>query len=138
MGLGHVLLQAGMVGFRVQALYTDVPMSVRTSEGCTACFQSLLGVKQGCPLSPTLFGLYIDDLPAAVLREAGADLPRLGDGWRVPPLLYADDLVLMATSAAWLQAQLDKLEAFASAWGLTVNAGKTKVMVVESMQRRWP
>ena len=44
----------------------------------------------------------------------------------------------MATSAAGLQAQLDKLEAFASAWGLTVNAGKAKVMVVESMQRRRP
>ena len=42
------------------------------------------------------------------------------------------------TSAAGLQAQLDKLEAFAYAWGLTVNAGKTKVMVVESMQRRRP
>ena len=80
-------------------------------------------------LSPTLFGLYIDDLPAAVLREAGADLPRLNDGWWVPPLLYADNLVLMATSAAGLQAQLDKLEAVAYAWG--------KVMV-ESMQRRRP
>ena len=37
------LERAGVGGWclrAIQALYTDVPMSVRTSEGCTACFQS--------------------------------------------------------------------------------------------------
>ena len=129
-GVGEWCLRA------VQALYADVPMCVRTQDGCTETFQSLLGVKQGCPLSPTLFGLFIDDLPATVTRVAGADLPCLGDGRPVPPLLYADDLALMATSAAGLQAQLDRLEAYASGWGLTVNAEKTKVMVTESGRRR--
>ena len=90
-GLGGWCLQA------VQALYADVPMRVRTEQGYTNTFQSLLGLKQGCPLSPMLFGLFVDDVAAAVIGGEGADLPCLSDGSSVPPLLYADDLALLAT-----------------------------------------
>ena len=56
----------GLCQQAVQALYVDVPMCVRSPEGYTEVFQSLLGLKQGCPLSPTLFGPFVDDLAAAV------------------------------------------------------------------------
>ena len=42
-------------------------------------------------------------------------------GQRIPVLLYADDLALVATSARGVQAQLDLLHAYADTWGLTVN-----------------
>ena len=131
------LEQAGLEGScirAVQALYANVPMCVRTSEGFTDTFQSLLGVKQGCPLSPTLFGLYVDNLPAAVAETDGADLPCFADGRRVPPLLYADDLLLLSTSPAGLQRQLPHLEAYSAAWGMAVNAAKTKVVVFEGQR----
>ena len=126
------LQRAGLHGWflqAVQALYADVPMCVKTATGCTAPFQSLLGVKQGCPLSPNLFGMYVDDIERTMLADAAAmDLPCMHDGRPVPPLLYADDLVLLATSAEGLQKQLDALQAYSDSWGLTVNAGKTKVV----------
>ena len=62
------LERAGVEGWclqAVQALYVDVPMCVRSPEGCTKVFQSLLGLKQDCPLSATLFGLFVDDLATA-------------------------------------------------------------------------
>ena len=48
---------------------------------------------------------------------------------RVPVLMYADDLALVATSAKGLQSQLDILHAYADTWGLTVNIDKTKAVI---------
>jgi hypothetical protein len=110
-------------------------MSVRTAGGLSPCFQARRGLKQGCPLSPTLFGLYIDDFEAAVMAAARRgeqlDLLQLADSDSpVPPLLYADDTTLLATSAAGLQRQLDLLQQYCEQWGLTVNAAKTKLMLL--------
>lgn len=113
----------------VQALYAEVPMGVQLADGMSTTFNSLLGVKQGCPLSPTLFGIFIDDFQAELANGAvGFDLPSLA-GVPTPALFYADDLALVSTTTAGLQAQLDLLEAYSKRWRLTVNVKKTKVVV---------
>ena len=91
-----------------------------------------MGVKQGCPLSPTLFGLYLDDLEDAMrAKQHLLDAPSL-DGLRLLALLYADDLALGSTSLAGLQAQLDVLHDYARRWGLTVNVEKTKAVIFKA------
>jgi hypothetical protein len=45
----------------VRALYVEVPMAICADENRLDCFLAMLGLKQGCPPCPTLFGLYIDD-----------------------------------------------------------------------------
>lgn len=114
-----------------QAIYADVPMTVA---GGQHVISTTIGVKQGCPLSPTLFGLYIDaieaELQQAVQNGLQLALAELAPSQAVAVLLYADDLALLATSAAGLQAQLDILERFCKRLGLTVNLVKTKVMLL--------
>ena len=85
-------------------------------------------MKQGNPLSPLLFGLFIDEfeewlesrLPGAGV-ECGGRLIRM--------LLYADDMVLMATCPPDLQKQLDLLHEVCTSKGLQVNLEKTEIVV---------
>ena len=46
----------------VHRLYEEVKVKIRTSAGISESFRSDIRVKQGCPLSLPLFGLYIDKL----------------------------------------------------------------------------
>ena len=62
----------------VHSLYEKVKVKIRTSAGISESFRSDIGVKQGCPLSPTLFGLYIDKLEEW-LNLQGGDGVRLGE-----------------------------------------------------------
>ena len=112
----------------LKSLYGAVPMAVKTAQGLTATFESVMGVKQGCPLSPTLFGLYVDDFEQELAsHQHMLDLPSFA-GRRLPAMLYADDLALVSTSREGLQAQLNVLQGYAAKWRLTVNIGKTKAV----------
>ena len=59
------------------------------------------------PLSPTLFGLYIDKLEEWLNLEGG-DGVLMGE-YVIRLLLYADDLILIAKSALVLQEHLISL-----------------------------
>jgi hypothetical protein len=62
------------------------------SEGVTSSFKCQEGVKQDCPFSPMLYGLYLDALEGR-LDDKKCDAPALAD-LHVWLLLFADDLVL--------------------------------------------
>ena len=73
-----------------------------------------MGVKQGCPLSPTLFGLCIDKLEEVVnrvAREEGLDAPKLMQQV-ILLLLYADDVVIFSYDVDGMQRLLGALKAF--------------------------
>ncbi len=61
----------------IKSLYAHDSAAVRSSQGISALFRCLTGVKQGCPLSPTLFGLYVDGLERHLLETADIDAPTL-------------------------------------------------------------
>jgi hypothetical protein len=62
------------------------------SEGVTSNFRCQQGVKQGCPLSPLLFGLYLNALKG---RLDGRECDALAlANVHIWLLLFADDLTL--------------------------------------------
>ncbi|MCO5589452.1 hypothetical protein L7F22_043419 [Adiantum nelumboides] len=132
---GKRLLDIGVpeaIRWGIYALYESVTGRVRAAGGLSNAIESTIGVKQGCPLSPTLFGIYIDELSKYVdtYGDAGSSLV----GVMIPLLLYADDVVLISDSPEGLQRQLDALQRFCADRDLTVNLGKTKVMVFNTTQ----
>jgi hypothetical protein len=67
-------------------LYENVISKFKNTEGWSKEINCNIGVKQGCPLSPTLFGIYIDKLEDC-LEEAGCVGPTL-TGIVINLLLY--------------------------------------------------
>ena len=66
------------------------------------------GIKQGCPLSPLLFSLYINDIAEGV---SGAITGTAGV--HVPHMLYADDLNLLTNEPRDMQIMLSRLAVYA-------------------------
>lgn len=56
-------------------------------------FQITRGTRQGCPLSPHLFNLYIEPLDNT-LRKSQGIIPFQFKGWVRKVALYADDLMI--------------------------------------------
>ena len=94
----------------LRGVYRKVNAKILTAHSCTDNFECLWGVKQGCILSPNLFNIFINDLPA-FFRDKGAFQIPLSDH-EASLLLYADDLVLLADSAIELQRQLNWLQEY--------------------------
>ena len=95
-------------------------------------FECSIGVKQGCPISPLLFSLHLDELET-LLEEASkeTDCPCLAE-LLIAILLFADDIARVSYSSKGLQRQLDTLQSFCAERGLKVNVQKTKSMVFEN------
>jgi hypothetical protein len=87
-------------------------------------------VKQGCPLSPTLFCIYIEKLEDC-LEKAGCIGPTL-TCIVINIIIYVDDIILMARSPHDLENQLRILRDFFSNMGMNVNTYNTMVMIIKS------
>jgi len=132
--LWHVLVGLEVEGRFLrcmQVMYAkDIVCINHPNEGVTSSFKCQQGVKQSCPLSPLLFGLYLGALKGC-LNDKECDAPALAN-LHVWLLLFANDLALMSESKVGLQQQLDTLQQFFAERGLMVNMKKTKVMVFNS------
>lgn len=112
-------------------MHTHSRMRVKLQGHLGDPFDSTCGVRQGDPLSPLLFGLYIDRLEA-FLRARKPNIGCTIASTLLQALLYADDVVLFADSADDLQELLACLGDFCAAHLLTVNVPKSEVVVFNS------
>jgi hypothetical protein len=81
------------------------------TKGLSTRFSCGIRVKQGCPLSPPLFGLYLDGLEKHLDALDGNNPPQLAN-IVVKLLLYVDDLALMSETPQGLHKQINALSEF--------------------------
>ena len=93
----------------LKAMYETISYKIKLKDGYLDPISSNLGLKQGCPLSPMLFNLYIDDVND--IFDDQCDPVTLTDT-NISHFLYADDLVLVSLTPEGLQRSLDKVSAY--------------------------
>lgn len=89
------------------------------------------GVRQGCPLSPYLFNVYIESAMRELKEETrGVKV----NGEQIHSIRFADDIVLMTESERDLNDMLLCLDTTLTKYKLKINAKKTKAMVISKMK----
>ena len=116
----------GLFFQNIVAMYENTKYLIKVKNGYLDPITSNLGLRQGCPLSPMLFNLYIEDIKD--IFEESCNPITIQDE-KISHFLYADDLVLISNSAEGLQNSLDKLSHYASLKYLTINTKKSKTMI---------
>ncbi len=109
----------------VQSMYQDLHAQVVLGDITTKEVQLQEGVKQGCPMSPILFAIYVAELGSRMEQSGMGAL--LGEG-RVPAIFFADDMVIVGGSAAELQDLLDIVADYGEEKRMSFNDKKSQVL----------
>ena len=112
----------------INNMNSKVQNKIKTDDGFTKPFQVVIGTRQGCNLSPSLFNCYLSDLPK-LLDDINAKQLTLIDQ-KISCLMYADDLVLFSKTSQGLQKLISATEKYCNNWQLAINTSKTKIMIV--------
>ena len=116
-------------------MYSHTSVSVQISNKLSPFFESKIGVRQGDNLSPTLFNIYVNEIPK--LFDQSCSPASFGD-MKLSSLLYADDLVLISETNEGIQRAMDRLGDFCSKWCLTINTQKSKLLCINKTYCKAP
>ncbi|KAI3364367.1 hypothetical protein L3Q82_011165 [Scortum barcoo] len=111
----------------VRSLYDRSRSLVRIAGSKSDLFPVHVGLRQGCPLSPVLFIIFMDRISR---RSQGPEGVRFGNH-RISSLLFADDVVLLASSSQDLQHVLERFAAECEAAGMRISTSKSEAMVLD-------
>ena len=125
----------------IQNMYKNAKSCVRDGSNCSDFFPSNIGVRQGENLSPLLFSVFLNDLTEFMSHAYNGlndvcnishllfDNDDIEVYFKLYLLLYADDTVIFAETAAELQSALNAMYLYCETWKLKVNTAKTNVVI---------
>ena len=116
----------GKLWRQLQNMHKGPTRQVRHPIGLTDPFDVQRGVAQGAVESPWVYSIFIDGL-AKALKRAGHGI--MIAGRRVPLLMYADDVVMLASTQDELTAMMAIASEFARRNRFEYNGKKSGVMI---------
>ena len=125
-GLFYKIENVGIYGKTLELIkdvYKKTKCAIKINNSRTDFFE----YTKGCPLSSSLFTIFLNDLFEILDRNNDSDVT-LDDNYESNALMYADDLILLSETEKGLQNQIIKLNLFCKNWNLSINTKKTKVM----------
>ena len=129
----HVLENFGFgLGFIkwIQLIYAEPKASVLTNGVVSSFFNISRGAKQGDPLSPLLFILFLEPLAMAIRSDTSIHAIKAG-GREHKLFLYADDILWLSVDPVSSAPRLlEIMETFSEISGYKINWHKSEVMPV--------
>lgn len=118
----------------IETIYEETLNEVITSERISDSFKTERGVRQECPLSSTLFNIFLDDIDDDLItKNSGGTV--IGKE-KVFIQKFADDIVMIADFPEGLSSMLKSLEKYTHKNKLEVNAEKSKIMIFRKGGKR--
>ncbi len=117
----------------VRSLYARSTVCVRTPWGLTEEIGVRRGLRQGCPLSPLVFNIFVDDM---LVGCAGIPVARVPSGEDQTGLLFADDVTALASTVGGVQANAATLTKKAELLEMHFGISKCGVLGVGEAARR--
>ncbi len=128
--LFHKMLENG-IGGKLYSIISDMyhksKASMKLPSGLIEFFETNIGVRQGCVISPTLFNIFLNDIPK--IFDTAQSFPLTLYAELINCLLYIDDIALVSSNEEGLQHCIDRLQSYCKTWNLTINNKKTKVVI---------
>ena len=115
-------------------VYNNIQSAVMNGGRMTEYFKITRGVRQGCPLSPSLFILTVELLALKIRQSPNCRGIRLPNDKEARISQFADDTTIITSSSDSLKSHLQTIEVFGSISGLKLNRKKTKAMWLGSMK----
>lgn len=117
----------------IMLYYNQSQMIIMNDNEYSNLFKTSVGVKQGGPLSPKLFSIYIEELIDKIEGlEEGVEY----EGGILDIICYADDILIMSNTKQGLQRQLKVIEQYGKMMGIKYNPDKTKLMIYNTKCKR--
>ena len=118
----------------LEAIYTNNSVVLSIDKQSSSRIRTTTGLRQGCPLSPTLFALYIAELEVRLMwTRCGFELSVRDENetskTRIPGLLFADDLLLIAHTYQEMEVLLSVTTEIGLEKKLNFNPDKSAVVI---------
>ena len=108
----------------LEALHKDTMSAVRVDGELTNWFKTLVGVLQGCIMSPLLFNTLVEVV--MTLATTDVEFRALISGHRISNLRFADDIGLLEESKPNLQSLVTSVDTTSSRFSLRVSSVKNQ------------
>jgi hypothetical protein len=132
--IGDALRRKGIPETMI-GLIEDSYRDIHTTQGCRQVPMNIRrGVKQGDPLSPFIFSAILEPLLLQLEEMQGFKLSNDG---KVSSFAFADDIILVSSTAPKAENLLRKTEDFLKGLGLSISAPKCAAFSIKSTRNSW-